>query len=62
MRSLNHYLNQKIEEKTKTLISFIESTTKIEIKRIFIKFVEDIQGEVFLIGIINNIYFIPKGP
>ena len=54
-------MNSKIEEKAKTLVSYIENTTKIEIKRIQIKFVEDITGEVFFIGIINDLLYMPKG-
>ena len=61
VKSVNQDLNTKIEERAKTLISFIENTTKVEIKRIQIKFVEDIYGELFFIGIINDILYFPKG-
>ena len=61
VKSVNQVLNTKIEERAKTLISFIENTTKVEIKRIQIKFVEDIYGELFFIGIINDIVYFPKG-
>jgi hypothetical protein len=61
VRSLNQILNTKIEEKAKVLVSYIESITRSDVKKVFIKFLEDVQGEVFCTGMINDILYLPKG-
>ncbi|CDW76483.1 UNKNOWN [Stylonychia lemnae] len=62
IRSMNYIINQKIQDVSKTIISFMESTIGIDIKRIQIKFIEDLQGEIVFLGIKDELVYTMKGP
>jgi len=61
LRITNYHLNSKIEERAKILISYIESTLRVDVKKVRMKFMEDIAGEVYLLGVEDTIYSMPKG-
>ena len=53
-------VNEKIEEKTKIIVSFLENTTSIDLKRLKLKFLEDTTSEVYLTGILSPLVYMPK--
>ena len=61
VRSFNQLLNQKIEEMTRILVSFIETTNAISVKNLRVKFIQEISGNVFMLGILNDLFYTPKG-
>ena len=61
-KSLNQVLNARMDQMTKTIISFIEMTTKVDVKQIWIKFLEDKSGEVYFNGVTFDLYYLVKGP
>ena len=54
-------MNQKFEDKAKIMVSFIENTIRIDIKRACLKFIEDSMGEIYYIGICRDILYTVKG-
>lgn len=57
IRSLNSVFNSKIEEKTKSIIVYIESTMAISVKRVFLRFFESSDGLVYYAGIKQGILY-----
>jgi len=43
------------------MISFIENTIRIDIKRACLKFLEDTMGEIYYLGICRDILYTVKG-
>lgn len=60
IRSLNFIVNQKIQDLTNTLVSFIESTMCIEVKRMQVKYMEDIDSELLFVGLKDELVYIDK--
>lgn len=60
IRSLNSILNGKIEDKTKSIIVYIESTMAISVKRVFLRYFESSDGEVYFAGIKQGILYSMK--
>ncbi|CDW78909.1 UNKNOWN [Stylonychia lemnae] len=61
VRSINTYMNQKFEDKAKVIISFMENTTRTDIKRACVKFLEDTTGEIYYLGVCRDILYAVKG-
>eukprot|EP00347_Sterkiella_histriomuscorum_P013298 403365251 len=61
IKSLNCLINEQVQEQAKVLISFIESTVGIDIKRIQMKFISDIQGNIVFLGVRDDIVYLRRG-
>jgi len=57
LRSLNLPLNLLIEEKTRTILSFLENTAQINVRRVYLRFIEDVSGEVYFVGVKHDILY-----
>ena len=57
IRSLNNLVNQRIEELTRVVVGLIENTTSVEVKRIQMKFMEDINNNIVFLGVRDEIVY-----
>ena len=60
IRSFNLSLNKRIEETASTIVHFIEYTTKTHLRFAQLKFMEDMSGELFFIGLGHELFYLPK--
>lgn len=47
---------------TKTILNFIEFSVKIIIHKAEFRFMEDVNNELYFLGIEDVLYFLPKDP
>ena len=58
---MNGPLNEKIIDLTKQVVSFIECAHKMDIKKLILKCVEDMTGEIFCTGLMDEVFYLPRG-
>ena len=58
---MNNLLNHKIEDRTRALSSFIEQANRFNLKKLSAKFIEDMDGEVYYLGLVEDLLYQDKG-